>query len=58
MKVNMCLFLGVNMIECTGQVFSFNINMAGPTRHRDTQKNKASPGDRPQRDKKEYITEE
>jgi hypothetical protein len=35
MKVDSQPFLSVNMVECIDQVFLFNINMAGPARHRD-----------------------
>jgi hypothetical protein len=37
--------------------FTFDINMAGPLRHRD-EKEGASPRDRPRKGKREYITEE
>jgi hypothetical protein len=67
MKVDTRPFPGVNMVEGhrdTGERsarrqldFSFDINMAGPLRHRDKGKG-ASPRDRPQKGKKKYITEE
>jgi hypothetical protein len=37
--------------------FSFDVNMAGPPRHRDEEKG-ASPRDRPRKGEKKYITEE
>jgi hypothetical protein len=46
------------MVECADQVFSFDINMVGPAWHRVTRKNKADPGDQPQKDEKEYVIDE
>jgi hypothetical protein len=67
MKVNTRPFPGVNMVEGhrdTGERsaqhrldFSFDVNMAGPLRHRDEEKG-ASPRDRPRKGEKKYITEE
>lgn len=58
MKVDSQLFPGVNIVECVDQVFAFDINMVGSARHRDTRKAKVDLGDRPQKDEKEYVTEE
>jgi hypothetical protein len=67
MKVDTQPFSGVNMVEGhmdTGERFarrrldfSFDVNMAGPLRHRDEEKG-ASPCDRPRKGEKKYITEE
>jgi hypothetical protein len=67
MKVDTRLFPGVNMVEghrdagkwSAGRCldFTFNVNMAGPSRRRD-KKEGASPRDRPRRGEREYITEE
>jgi hypothetical protein len=37
--------------------FTFDVNMAGPPRHRD-EKEGASPHDQPKKSEREYITEE
>ena len=68
MKVDTQPFPGVNMVE--GHMDAggrsarrrldftmFDINMAGPVRRRE-EKEGASSGDRPQKGKREYITEE
>jgi hypothetical protein len=67
MKVDTRPFLGINMVEGHMDVgewsaqrrldFTFDINMAGPLRHRD-EKEGACPLDRPQKGEREYITEE
>jgi hypothetical protein len=67
MKVDTRPFPGVNMVEGHKDAgersarcrldFTFDINMAGPPRHRD-EKEGASPCDRPQKGEREYITEE
>jgi hypothetical protein len=46
------------MVECADQIFSFNINMVGSTRHQDARKAKIGPDDQPQKDEKEYVTKE
>jgi hypothetical protein len=67
MKVDTRLFPGVNMVEGHMDAgersmrcrldFTFDINMAGPLRHRD-EKEGASPHDRPWKGEREYITKE
>jgi hypothetical protein len=67
MKVDTRSFSGVNMEESHRDAsersvrrrldFTFDINMAGPLRRHD-EKEGASPRDRPQKGKREYITEE
>jgi hypothetical protein len=67
MKVDTRPFPSINMVEGhkdTGDWsarrrldFSFDVNMAGPLRHRDEEKG-ASPRDRPRKSKKKYITKE
>jgi hypothetical protein len=67
MKVNTWSFPGVNMVESHRDAgersarrrldFTFDINMAGPLRHRD-EKGGGSPHDRPRKGEREYITEE
>jgi hypothetical protein len=67
MKVDTQLFPNVNMIEGHRDAgeqsvrrhldFTFDVNMAGPPRHRDG-KEGASPRDWPWKGKREYITEE
>jgi hypothetical protein len=58
MKVDSQPFPDVNMVECADQIFSFNINMVGSVRHRDTRKAKVGLGDQPQKDEKDYVTKE
>jgi hypothetical protein len=65
-KVDTWPFPGVNMVEGHMDAgersarcqldFTFDINMAGPLRHRD-EKEGPSPRDRPRKGKREYITE-
>jgi hypothetical protein len=55
MKVDSQLFPGINMVECANSVLSFGINMVGSTRHQNARKDNANPGDRPQKDEKEYV---
>jgi hypothetical protein len=38
--------------------FSFDVSMASPARRNDKKKEKANPSDRPQRGKKQYVTED
>jgi hypothetical protein len=67
MKVDTQPFSGVNMVEGHRDAgersaqhrldFMFDVNMAGPPRHRD-EKEGASPRDRPRKGEREYITEE
>ena len=67
MKFDTRSFPGINMVEGHRDVgewsarhrldFSFDVNMAGPLRHRDEEKG-ASPRDRPRKGEKKYITEE
>jgi hypothetical protein len=67
MKVDTRSFPSVNMVEGHRDAgerparrhldFTFDVNMAGPPRHRD-EKEGASPRDRPQKGEREYITEE
>ena len=63
MKVNSQPFPSVNMVEWVdrayaGQNFTFDINMAGPARHRDEKKDTADSSRRPQADERQYVTEE
>lgn len=58
MKVDSQSFLGVNMVQCANPVLSFDINMVGSTRHENTWKDKADPGNGPQKDENEFITKE
>jgi hypothetical protein len=67
MKVDTRPFPGVNMVEGHRDAgerstqrhldFMFDVNMAGPPRHRD-EKEGVSPHDRPRKGEREYITEE
>jgi hypothetical protein len=67
MKVDTQPFPGVKMVEGHRDTrewsaqcrlgFSFDVNMAGSLRRRNEEKG-ASPGDRPQKGEKKYITEE
>ncbi|PVH38679.1 hypothetical protein PAHAL_5G325500 [Panicum hallii] len=63
MKVDTQPFPGVNMVENYDRSarrqldFAFGINMAGVTSHRQGKNGEADPSDRPQKEKKEYVTE-
>jgi hypothetical protein len=63
MKVDTQLFPGVNMVENYDRSarrqldFALGINMAGVTSRRQGKNGEADPSDRPQKEKKEYVTE-
>jgi hypothetical protein len=63
MKVDTQRFPGVNMVENYDRSarrqldFALGINMVGVTSHRQGKNREADPNDRPQKEKKEYVTE-
>jgi hypothetical protein len=63
MKVDIQPFPGVNMVENYDRSarrqlnFTLGINMVGVTSRRQGKNREADPSDRPQKEKKEYVTE-
>jgi hypothetical protein len=64
MKIDTQPFLNVNMVEGYNRStrrqldFTFDINMAGHTSWQYARKQEADSHDRPQKEKRDYITEE